>query len=65
MKSLYSSESLLILGTMPSEVFIGFASASRLVQTDWETWGDCHFQVDSANISSLGNEPHTSGMGYY
>jgi ABC-type sugar transport system permease subunit len=64
MKSLYSGENLLILGTMPSEVFIGFENATRLVKTDWESWGDCHFQIDSASISSLGNTAWFATRGY-
>jgi len=52
MQSLYSKEDILILGTMPGEVFSGFERASYLVQSDWESWGDCKFVIDSANISS-------------
>jgi hypothetical protein len=55
MQSLYSKENILILGTMPREVYNGFDRAASLVQTDWESWGDCKFLIDSANISSAGN----------
>lgn len=55
MQSLYSRENILILGTMPNEVYIGYEAASRLVKSDWESWGDCRFDIDSANISVSGN----------
>ncbi len=55
MQSLYSRENILILGTMPNEVYIGYEAASQLVKSDWESWGDCRFDIDSANISVSGN----------
>jgi hypothetical protein len=64
MQSLYSRENVLILGTMPNEIYSGFEKATRLVETDWESWGDCKFQIDSANISSSGNTAWFSTRGY-
>ena len=64
MQSLYSRENILILGTMPGEIFSGYERATYLVQTDWESWGDCRFIVDSANISSMGNIAWFSTRGY-
>lgn len=64
MQSLYSKDNILILGTMPKEVFIGYENATRLVKTDWESWGDCKFEIDSANISSSGNSAWFSTKGY-
>jgi hypothetical protein len=55
MQSLYSPKNILILGTMPNEIYSGYENAARLVKTDWESWGDCKFEIDSANISSKGN----------
>jgi hypothetical protein len=55
MESLYSKESILIMGTMPNEIFNGYKRASYLVRTDWESWGDCKFEIDSASISSEGS----------
>ena len=55
MQSLYSRENILILGTMPNEVYTGYEAASQLVKSDWESWGDCRFDIDSANISVSGN----------
>ncbi len=64
MQSLYSRESILILGTSPGEVFSGYDQAARLVQSDWESWGDCRFMIDSANISSMGDVAWFSTKGY-
>ena len=64
MESLYSVESVLILGTSPGEVFIGHDRAARLVKSDWESWGDCRFNVDSASISSAGDVAWFSTKGY-
>ena len=64
MQSLYSKDNILILGTMPDEVYSGYEKATQLVKTDWESWGDCKFEIDSANISSLGNTAWFSTKGY-
>jgi uncharacterized membrane protein YidH (DUF202 family) len=49
---------------MPGEVFSGYDRASSLVKSDWESWGDCKFNVDSANISSAGDIAWFSTTGY-
>jgi hypothetical protein len=64
MQSLYSKDIILILGTMPKEIYAGYENAIRLVKTDWESWGDCKFQIDSAHISSYGNTAWFSTRGY-
>jgi hypothetical protein len=64
MQSLYSKDNILILGTMPNEVYPGYEKATQLVKTDWESWGNCKFEIDSANISSLGNTAWFSTSGY-
>jgi hypothetical protein len=64
MQSLYSRENIMILGTMPEEIYSGYENAARLVKTDWESWGDCRFGIDSANISSSGNTAWFSARGY-
>ena len=64
MQSLYSRENILILGTMPNEIYSGYEKATRLVESDWESWGDCKFEIDSANVSSLGNTAWFSTIGY-
>ena len=45
MQSLYSRDNILILGTMPKEIYTGFENATRLVKDDWESWGDCKFDI--------------------
>jgi hypothetical protein len=35
-----------------------------LVRSDWESWGDCKFIVDSASISSNGNVAWFTTTGY-
>jgi len=64
MNSLYSTGNILILGTMPGEIFTGYKRATQLVKSDWESWGDCRFNFDSANISSIGNVALFSARGY-
>lgn len=64
MQSLYSRENILILGTMPNEIYSGYENAARLVESDWDSWGDCRFETDSANISSSGNTAWFSTRGY-
>jgi hypothetical protein len=64
MQALYSRENILILGTMPGEVFSGYDRAAHLVKSDWESWGDCRFMIDSANISSMGDVAWFSTRGY-
>jgi hypothetical protein len=55
MSGLYSRENILILGTMPGEIYSGYERAARLVKSDWESWGDCMFGIENANISSSEN----------
>ena len=64
MQSLYSNDNILILGTMPNEIYSGYEEATQLVKTDWESWGNCKFEIDSANISSLDNTAWFSTKGY-
>ena len=64
MESLYSKENLLILGTSPGEIYSGYERAADLVRSDWESWGDCRFMVDSANISSEGDIAWFATKGY-
>lgn len=64
MESLYSRDNLLILGTGPREVFRGYDEAAYLVRGDWESWGDCRFNVDSAGISSSDDVAWFATKGY-
>jgi hypothetical protein len=63
MTTLFSRSNILILGTMPREIYVGFERASELVGADWESWGDCVFDLDNANISSHGEVAWFSTVG--
>jgi len=64
MTGLYSKDNIMILGTMPGELFIGFERAAGLVKSDWESWGDCKFDINNASISSNGNTAWFFTTGY-
>jgi hypothetical protein len=64
MERLFSRHDVLILGTMPQEVVIGFDEATRLVRADWAGWGDCSFAVDTARVSADGDVAWFSTVGY-
>jgi hypothetical protein len=51
-KRLFSAEDIVILGTMPDEIFIGREQATQLVESDWRYWGDCRFLMENAQISA-------------
>jgi len=51
MEQLFSKENILILGTMPDEIYSGYVEAADLVSSDWLLWGDVDMLVKSANIS--------------
>ena len=51
MDRLFSRENILILGTMPAEIYSGYAGAADLVSSDWLYWGDVNMLVESSNIS--------------
>lgn len=51
MDRLVSRKNILILGTMPNEIYAGFAEAAELVQSDWLNWGDVQLLVEQSNIS--------------
>lgn len=63
MTTLFSRSNILILGTMPREIYVGFERASQLVGSDWESWGDCVFDLDNVNISSHGKVAWFSTVG--
>jgi len=55
MDRLFSRERPVVLGTLPSEIYVGYDAASELVRTDWESWGNCRFQTDEAEVASVGD----------
>jgi hypothetical protein len=61
---LLSRDNILILGTMPNEIFINFAQATELVRSDWVHWGDCRFLLDRAHVSAHENVAWFSTVGY-
>lgn len=61
---LFSQENLLVLGTMPDEIYSGQREVSKLIYSDWNAWGDVVFLIDSAHISSAGNVAWIATIGY-
>jgi hypothetical protein len=64
MEALFSKEHSLVLGTMPNEILIGRDRVSRLVWSDWKSWGDCTFLMHNAHISTSGDVAWISTIGY-
>jgi hypothetical protein len=64
MDDLFSQENILILGTMPNEIYSGYDEASDLVRSDWLHWGDVRLLVHNANISTQGNVAWISTIGF-
>ena len=46
-----SKDDILILGTSSNEVFVGYAQAKDLFESDWESWGAVTFNFQQAHIS--------------
>ena len=57
------SPDILILGTLPDEVFIGLEQAKVLIESDWRAWGDCKFLMENAQISAAGQAAWFSTVG--
>ena len=64
MDDLFSQENILILGTMPNEIYSGYDEATDLVRSDWLQWGDVRLMVQNANISTQGNVAWISTIGF-
>jgi hypothetical protein len=64
MEQLFSRDNILVLGTMPHEILIGQDKASKLIFSDWKSWGDCTFLIDNAHISTAGNVAWISTIGF-
>ena len=52
MEELFSRENILILGTMPGEIYSGYEEAADLVSSDWLYWGDVYMMAEGANVSA-------------
>jgi len=64
MEQLFSKENILILGTMPNEIYSGYVEAADLVSSDWLLWGDVDMLVKSANISASDSVAWFSMIGH-
>jgi hypothetical protein len=64
MDDLFSKENILILGTMPNEIYSGSEEAELLIRSDWESWGDCTFFFENANISVYNDVAWFSTFGH-
>jgi hypothetical protein len=64
MDQLFSKENILILGTMPGEIYSGYVEAADLVSSDWLYWGDVHMLAESSNISASDSVAWFSMIGH-
>jgi hypothetical protein len=64
MDQLFSRENILILGTMPGEIYSGYVEAADLVSSDWLYWGDVDMLVESSNISASDSVAWFSMIGH-
>ena len=64
MERLFSKENILILGTMPGEIYSGYVEAADLVSSDWLYWGDVTMLTESANISASDSVAWFSMIGH-
>ena len=64
MDQLFSKDNILILGTMPGEIYSGYTEAAELVKSDWLYWGDVHMMAESSNISASDSVAWFSMIGH-
>jgi hypothetical protein len=64
MEQLFSKENMLILGTMPGEIYSGYEEAADLVSSDWLYWGDVYMLTESSNISASDSVAWFSMIGH-
>jgi hypothetical protein len=63
-EQLFSKDNIVIIGTGgPKETMVGYEKSAGLVKSDWESWGDCRFLMDNAQISAFGNTAWFSTIG--
>ena len=63
-EKLISRDEIVILGTMPREIFVGSAEATGLIREDWISWGNCTFLIDDAHVSAHDDVAWFSTVGY-
>lgn len=62
--NLIAKDNILILGTMPKEIYVGHEAATDLIQSDWAYWGDCTFLVDKVHVSNHGDVAWLATVGF-
>ena len=55
MDRVFSRQRPIVLGTMPSEIYVDYNGATEVVRSDWESWGDCRFRLDETQVSAVGD----------
>jgi hypothetical protein len=55
MDRLFSRDHPVVLGPLPSGIFVGYEAASKVIRHDWAFWGRYRFQTSEAQVSSAGN----------
>jgi len=60
----FSGENILVLGTMPDEIYDTQRDVEKLIYSDWNAWGDCTFLMENAHISSSGQVAWFSTIGF-
>lgn len=58
------SRNILVLGTMPGEINAGIDKATKLVESDWQSWGDCFFDMNGVHVSASGSTAWFATVGY-
>jgi hypothetical protein len=64
MEQMFSQDNTLVLGTMPNEILLDREGASRLVRSDWKSWGDCTFLMENAHVSAAGDAAWVTTRGH-
>lgn len=49
------ADNVLVLGTQPREVRVGRDDVADLIGEDWESWGNCRFDIEKTHVSSREN----------
>ena len=57
------SDNVLILGTEPGELFVGYEAATDLIRNDWEYLGNVSLEVDDAIVSASGDVAWATAIG--
>ncbi len=55
MDRLFSRDHPVVLGPLPSGIFVGYNAATEVVRNDWESWASFRFQTAEAQVSAAGD----------